>query len=137
MKLHSRGAHPPRLDFPPLSEEAWELIRSCWDREASKRPRIEVVMEEMVAIAHDIDSQSRVKRHECAMCHKRLAKLSCSVTLLNLLTGYVLAAGIAWPQALTATYESALKNLFMLQFRPGRILFHLYQAIAHERVQEK
>ena len=69
MKLHSRGVHPPRLDFPPLSDEAWELIRSCWVREAPKRPRIEVITEKMVAIVHD--SQSRVKRHECATCHKR------------------------------------------------------------------
>ena len=44
MRFHSRGAHPPRLDSPPLSDGAWELIRSCWVREASKRPGIDVVV---------------------------------------------------------------------------------------------
>ena len=48
MKLHSRRVHSPRLDFPPLSDEAWELVRSCWVREASKRPGIEQVTRKMV-----------------------------------------------------------------------------------------
>ena len=50
----SRGLHPPRLHEPPLSDETWELIRSCWVREASKRPRIEVVAENMVAMAQSV-----------------------------------------------------------------------------------
>ena len=32
--------------------EAWELIRSCWVRDASKRPRIEDATGKMVAIFH-------------------------------------------------------------------------------------
>ena len=57
MMFHrSQGAHPspPRPDSPPLSDEAWELIRSCWVREASERPRIEVVVEKMVAISQSV-----------------------------------------------------------------------------------
>ena len=56
MALLSRGLHPPRLHEPPLSDETWELIRSCWVREASKRPRIEVVAENMVAMAQSVVS---------------------------------------------------------------------------------
>ena len=57
MRLHSQRAHPPRLDSPPLSDEAWELIRSCWMSEASKRPRIEEVTLRMV-IANLLRSRS-------------------------------------------------------------------------------
>ena len=53
MRLHSRGAHPPRLDLPPLSDHAWELIQSCWAREASKRPGMDVIRAWM-----DVVSQS-------------------------------------------------------------------------------
>jgi serine/threonine protein kinase len=56
MALLSRGLHPPRLHEPPLSDETWELIRSCWVRDASKRPRIEVVMENMVAVSQSVIS---------------------------------------------------------------------------------
>ena len=44
MRLHSRGAHPPRLESPPLSGRVWDLILTCWVREASKRPGMGVVM---------------------------------------------------------------------------------------------
>ena len=101
MRLHSRGVHPPRLDSPPLSDRAWELIRTCWVREASKRPRIEFVREWMVVVsvvstlgpaARHVDpesnkalartsattirlaepgAQSREMKYECAMCHQR------------------------------------------------------------------
>ena len=58
MRFHSRGVHPPRLDSPPLSNEAWELIQTCWVREASKRPRIEVVRERMAQSTRHPDSDS-------------------------------------------------------------------------------
>ena len=48
MRLHSRKAQPPRLDSPPLSDEAWQLIRSCWAREASERPGIADVTRQMI-----------------------------------------------------------------------------------------
>ena len=56
MALLVRGLHPPRLDEPPLSDETWGLIRSCWAREASKRPTIEDVIENMAAIARSVVS---------------------------------------------------------------------------------
>jgi hypothetical protein len=56
MALLARGLHPPRLNEPPLSDETWELIRSCWAREASNRPRIEVVTEHMVAVSQSVVS---------------------------------------------------------------------------------
>ena len=93
------GLHPPRLDSPPLSDSTWELIQTCWVREASKRPGIEVVVSTLAPDARYLDSesnevsartsatttrpprprlgavlpdgQSREIRHECAMCHKR------------------------------------------------------------------
>ena len=43
LSLLSRGSHPPRLHEPPLSDGAWELIQSCWVREALKRPGIDEV----------------------------------------------------------------------------------------------
>ena len=56
MRLHSRGTLPSRLDSPPLSDEAWNLIRSCWVREASKRPRIEAVAEKMAVLSQPFAS---------------------------------------------------------------------------------
>ena len=56
MRLHSRGVHPPRLDLPPLSDGAWELIRTCWVREASKRPRIDVVRDRMAVVSQSVVS---------------------------------------------------------------------------------
>jgi hypothetical protein len=44
LSLLSRGSHPPRLHEPHLSDGAWELIQSCWVREALKRPGIDEVM---------------------------------------------------------------------------------------------
>lgn len=47
LTLRHRGLHPPRLHEPPLSDDIWELIQSCWVREASKRPGIEEVTKRM------------------------------------------------------------------------------------------
>jgi hypothetical protein len=61
----SRGSHPPRLPEPPLNDGAWELILSCWARQASKRPRIEVIMEQMVAMSLPVVSTLASKaQHE-------------------------------------------------------------------------
>jgi hypothetical protein len=49
LALLSRGSHPPRQPEPPLSDGAWELIQSCWVREASKRPGIEEVTDIMIS----------------------------------------------------------------------------------------
>ena len=43
MRLHSRGAQPPRLDSPHLSDDTWRLILDCWEREALIRPDIQYV----------------------------------------------------------------------------------------------
>ena len=56
MRLFSRGALPPRLDEPPLSNGAWELILSCWVREASKRPGIDVITGRMAALFQSVSS---------------------------------------------------------------------------------
>ena len=50
MRLVSRGELPPRLNEPPLSNEAWNLIQRCWTREASKRPTMKRIAEKMVTI---------------------------------------------------------------------------------------
>ena len=49
LTLLSRGSHPPRQPEPPLSDGIWELIQSCWVREASKRPGIEEVTDIMIS----------------------------------------------------------------------------------------
>ncbi|KAF8730341.1 hypothetical protein AX14_005640 [Amanita brunnescens Koide BX004] len=56
VKHHAQGLHPRRLQEPPLSDEAWELIRSCWTRKPSDRPGIEEVTEKMVAISQSVVS---------------------------------------------------------------------------------
>jgi hypothetical protein len=85
MKLHSRGAHPPRLDFPPLNDETWELIRSCWVREASKRPGIEEVTKRMAQAPPEAEVRSEkpddasnkrrkiAAKHICPVCSKALS----------------------------------------------------------------
>lgn len=47
-KLVSRGKRPPRLDKPPLSDEAWELIKRCWVKEAERRSAMEDITGKMV-----------------------------------------------------------------------------------------
>ena len=85
MKLHSRGAHPPRLDFPPLNDETWELIRRCWVREASKRPGIEEVTKRMAQAPPEAEVSSEkpddasnkrrkiAAKHICPVCSKALS----------------------------------------------------------------
>ncbi|KAF8730338.1 hypothetical protein AX14_005639 [Amanita brunnescens Koide BX004] len=60
MKYLSRGAHPPRLPEPPLNDGAWELIRSCWVREASNRPRIEEVTKRMIRASPDPSYEAKI-----------------------------------------------------------------------------
>lgn len=49
-ELVSKGELPPRLDEPPLSDGAWDLIQSCWIKQAADRPAIKEVLERMEAI---------------------------------------------------------------------------------------
>ncbi|KAF8336184.1 kinase-like domain-containing protein [Amanita rubescens] len=50
LTLISRGILPPRLDEPPLSDRAWNVIRCCWVREASERPRMKEITENMMSV---------------------------------------------------------------------------------------
>ena len=43
----SKGERPPRLDDPPLSDNAWGLIHQCWAHDKWKRPGIRDVVETM------------------------------------------------------------------------------------------
>lgn len=47
MRFVSRGELPSRLDEPPLSNGAWELIQWCWARDGAKRPAMTDVLERM------------------------------------------------------------------------------------------
>ncbi|KAF8339486.1 hypothetical protein F5887DRAFT_980246 [Amanita rubescens] len=43
----SKNERPPRLDDPPLSDDAWRLIHQCWAHEKWKRPGIRDVVKIM------------------------------------------------------------------------------------------
>ncbi len=43
----SRRDRPPRLDDPPLSDDAWRLIHQCWAHEKWKRPVIRDIVKIM------------------------------------------------------------------------------------------
>jgi hypothetical protein len=49
MTLVSRGVRPPRLDDPPLKDEAWELIKRCWAMIPSERPAIKDIADMMMS----------------------------------------------------------------------------------------
>jgi hypothetical protein len=53
IQLVVQGERSPRLDEPPLGDCAWNLIRSCWDREASLRPVMRDVVKRMVAAPNE------------------------------------------------------------------------------------
>ena len=92
MALLARGLHPPRQNEPPLSDGTWELIRSCWAREASNRPIIEAIAENMVAIAQsaapgDPSYEASLRGLQSPVCRS-----SSSINnLLTFLTVYQLA----------------------------------------------
>ncbi|KAF8338652.1 kinase-like domain-containing protein [Amanita rubescens] len=48
MRILTRGILPPRLDEPPLSDGAWDMIQRCWTRKPSKRPRMKDVVESLM-----------------------------------------------------------------------------------------
>ena len=50
----SRGTLPPRLNVPSLGDAAWSVIQSCWMREASRRPRMKDIAENMVSITQSM-----------------------------------------------------------------------------------
>ncbi|KAF8326171.1 kinase-like domain-containing protein [Amanita rubescens] len=52
--LVSRGKRPPRQNEPPLSDEAWKLIKQCWATEPLKRPTMKDVTEQMMAISQSV-----------------------------------------------------------------------------------
>ena len=57
LRLISRGELPPRCDEPPLSDDAWSMIQSCWARQASKRPAMKDIVKWM-RTTPDSDSYS-------------------------------------------------------------------------------
>ncbi|KAF8700273.1 hypothetical protein AX14_000817 [Amanita brunnescens Koide BX004] len=57
LRLISRGELPPRCDEPPLSDDAWSMIQSCWARQASKRPAMKDIVKWM-RTTPDTDSYS-------------------------------------------------------------------------------
>ena len=65
IQLVIQGKRSPRLDEPPLGDSAWNLIRSCWDHEASLRPVMRDVVKRMVAAPNEtrnlvLDSESHL-----------------------------------------------------------------------------
>jgi len=58
LSLVSRGIRPPRLDDQPLSDGAWDVIQRCWVREPLKRPRMNDVVESMMAMSQPMPPQS-------------------------------------------------------------------------------
>ncbi|KAF8339466.1 kinase-like domain-containing protein [Amanita rubescens] len=57
LTLVSRGVLPPRLDEQPLSDGAWNVIRRCWVREPLSRPRMNNVVESMIAMSQFVSPQ--------------------------------------------------------------------------------
>ncbi|KAF8339435.1 kinase-like domain-containing protein [Amanita rubescens] len=49
-----QNKRPPRQDEPPLSDGAWEVIQQCWVREPWKRPRMNDVIESLIAVSHSM-----------------------------------------------------------------------------------
>ncbi|KAF8333298.1 WD40-repeat-containing domain protein [Amanita rubescens] len=45
-----RGILPSRLDEPPLSDGAWDVIQHCWERKPSERPNMKDAKERMMAL---------------------------------------------------------------------------------------
>ena len=43
----SRGERPPRLDSPPISDDAWKLMHQCWAPDKRYRPGIRDVVKIM------------------------------------------------------------------------------------------
>lgn len=44
-----RGERPPRPDNPTLTDNVWELIRTCWGQEPRSRPVISTVLRDLVS----------------------------------------------------------------------------------------
>ena len=40
MKAVTRGERPPRLNNPPLNDDAWKLVYQCWAHDKRLRPEI-------------------------------------------------------------------------------------------------
>ena len=62
-----RGELPPRCDEPPLSDDAWSLIQSCWARQASKRPAMKDIVTPLLLYMLK-DKKVRESQKECIMC---------------------------------------------------------------------
>jgi len=50
LQLVSKGELPLRLDEPSLSDGAWELIQTCWIKQAADRPAMKEALGRMEAI---------------------------------------------------------------------------------------
>ena len=62
MALVIQGNRPSRLDDPPLSDGAWEVIQKCWDREPRKRQGMKNVIDSLVAM-----SPAKARNYEMLM----------------------------------------------------------------------
>ena len=58
MRFVSRGELPSRLDEPPLSNGAWELIQWCWARDGAKRPAITDVLDRITSWGRQTSSEA-------------------------------------------------------------------------------
>lgn len=58
VKRVSQGERPPRLNKPPLSDEAWKLIHRCWVKEVSKRPMMKDIANRMRAWRSTTDAHN-------------------------------------------------------------------------------
>ena len=67
MSLVSKGVHPPRLDEPRLSDGAWDLIQRCWERNPMGRPRMNDVVESMIAMSPKINADDASQQEESSI----------------------------------------------------------------------
>ena len=52
-----QGVRPPRLNEQPMSDEAWDVIQRCWVKEPLERPKMNNVVESMVAMSQPMSPQ--------------------------------------------------------------------------------
>ncbi|KAF8351953.1 WD40-repeat-containing domain protein [Amanita rubescens] len=68
-----RGILPPRLNEPPLSDGAWDMIQRCWIRKPSERLRIKGVVQRMMALYQSAFTPTNVRN---PFYYEMLRKLS-------------------------------------------------------------
>ena len=67
MSLVIQDKRPSRLDDPPLSDEAWEVIQRCWEREPWKRQGMKDVIESLIAVSQSISPTANARNYEMLM----------------------------------------------------------------------